>query len=242
MASVSSKGDTTQIANDSENEGMFEGYQYGRPFIYTEYKTDFLQFITDEWTSTLVEGGAGESTITLADLAHGNLLLTCDANENDGINLQLGGTAEGETTGESFAAVASKNLYFETRLKLNDVTQTDFFVGLHVEDTAIIASKGSDYIGFRSDDGDALLDAETSASSSASDTASLATLVDDTFVKLGFRITGTSKIEYWVDDTLTATITSDIPTALMKLSIAVLTGEAVANTMHVDYVFIAQER
>ena len=242
MPNVSQQGDRTQIANDSDNQGPFEGFLYGRPFAYTSYESDFTKFITDEWTSTLVEAGGGESTITLADLSGGQLLLTCDANENDGINLQLGGTAEGETTGESFAAVAGKNLYFETRIKMVDATQFDFFFGLHVEDTSVIASKGSDYIGFRSDDGDLELDVESSSGSSASDTTNIATLANDTFIKLAFKVTGVSKIECWVNDTLTSTITSDIPTALMKLSMCVLTGEAVANTAHVDYVGVWQEK
>jgi hypothetical protein len=43
------------------------------------------------WTVTLVEAGGGESTITKVDGIGGELLLTTDANENDGINMQLAG-------------------------------------------------------------------------------------------------------------------------------------------------------
>src|SRR5690349_11233321 len=39
-------------------------------------------------TETLVEAGAGESTVTYADVAGGVLRITTDAADNDGVNLQ----------------------------------------------------------------------------------------------------------------------------------------------------------
>src|SRR5262245_23521044 len=44
-----------------------------------------------DWTTTLVEAGAGESTITKPDGVDGGLLFTTDANEDDGINFQMKG-------------------------------------------------------------------------------------------------------------------------------------------------------
>tara|TARA_R100000049_G_C1951080_1_gene98960 strand:- start:621 stop:1274 length:654 start_codon:yes stop_codon:yes gene_type:complete len=216
---------------------MWDGYKFGRPGLYVEYINHFTDWVADSWTATEV----GTSLQDIEDIANGVLRLTSGGTENNGTQIQLGGTGDTETTGESFAPVAGKNLFLETRFKMNDVTQQDMFIGFHVQDTTIIAGRGSDYIGFRSDDGDALLDVESSASSSASDQASVNTMSDASWVKAGFKVTGTDKAEFYVDDALVATISTDIPTALMRLSICQLTGENAANELDIDYIFVAQE-
>lgn len=221
---------------------MWDGFKYGIPGLYYYYDSDFTKYVADEWTVTEVDVGANSTDQTLLDSAGGWLRIKSAGNEDDGAQLQLGGTGDGETIGESFAAVANRKLFFEARFQMNDVTQADLFFGLHVEDTTIIAGRGSDYIGFRTDDGDAALDVESASGSSASDVTTAATLVDATNIKVGFKINGTTSIEFWVNDVLTTTISSDIPTALMKLSIAYLTGEAVENNVDIDYIRIYQER
>lgn len=223
------------------NPGMWNDfYIQGRPFgKMCMYYNDFVSWVPDEWTITEVNA----STQLLGDERNGVLSITNAGAENDGAQMQLGGTGDGETVGESWAPAAGKNLWFECRWRsTTDADQTDVFVGLHVEDTTIIAGRGSDYIGFRVDDGDALLDCESCASSSASSQTALATIADNTFVTTGFKVTGTDKVEYYVNDVLTATISTNIPTALMKLSLATLTGEATNNIWAVDYVVIAQDR
>lgn len=227
-----------------ETPGMWQDcfHEY-QPFSRTcKYFNDFTEWVADAWTVTEVDAGAGATTQTLADARNGVLVLTSAQNEDDGCQAQLGGTGDGETVGESWAPEAGKNLWFEARIKMNDVTQQDMFVGLHIEDTAVIASKGTDFIGFRSDDGDALLDCECSASSVASSEAGVHTLVDDTWVTVGFKVTGTEKIEFYVNGDLVATQTTSIPTALMKLTLAQLTGEGAANSLSVDYVTVVQDR
>ncbi len=221
---------------------MWDGFKVGVPGLYYSYDTDFTEFVADEWTLTEVDVGANSTDLLLLDRAGGWLRIKGAGNEDDGAQLQLGGTADSETVGESFAAVANKKIFFETEIFMADVTQSDFFIGLHIQDTAIIASKGTDYIGFRSDDGDALLDVESASGSSASDITSVATLVDATVVKLGFVVNGTDSIDFWVDGAKVKTISSDIPTALMKLSIAYLNGEAAENDININYVRCYQER
>jgi len=237
---VSLDGTALKI-NEQEGKTMWDGYIHSaRPFgYYSKYENDFVSWVPDEWTITEVNA----STQTLLDERNGILRLTPAGAENDGSNMQLGGTGDGETTGESWTPLAGTNLYFETRVRSNtDVDQNDLFVGLHVQDTAIIASKGTDYIGFRIDDGDALVDVEVSSGSSASEETSVATAADATWIKLGFVVKSTSSIEFWVNDVKQATITTNIPTALMKLSLAHLSGEGTANVMDFDYVVVAQQR
>lgn len=220
---------------------MWDGFKFGQPGLYFYYDTDFTKYVADEWTVTEVDAGANSTDQLLLDRSGGWLRIKGAGNEDDGAQLQLGGTGDSETVGESFAAVSGKKLFFETEIFMVDVTQSDFFLGLHVQDTTIIAGRGSDYVGFRSDDGDALLDVESCASSSASDITSVATLVDATTVKLGFVIDGTTSVTFWVDDVAVSTISSDIPTALMKLSIAYLNGEAAENDININYIRCYQE-
>lgn len=224
-----------------ESPGMWQDfYVEGKPFSKTcIYYNDFVRWVADEWTITEVNA----ATQLLVDERNGILRITPAGAENDGAQLQLGGTGDGETTGECWAPAAGKNLWFECKVRsTTDVDQTDIFVGLHVEDTTIIAGRGSDYIGFRIDDGDANIDAETCSGSSASSETALGTGADNVWMVLGFKVTGTDKIEYYVNDVLKATITTNIPTALMKLSLCMLAGEGAANVVDYDYVVVAQDR
>ena len=229
-----------QRIKEIESPGMWQDfYDEMRPFGKTcVYKNDFTDWVADSWTVTEV----GTSLQKLTDERNGVLALTSGASENDGSNLQLGGTGDGETVGECFLPAVGKNLWFEIKLKSDDVTEHDFFVGLAIQDTAICASYPADLIGFRTDDGDALLDF-TSASTAAGATSDtgIHTLVNDTYVTLGFKVTGTDKIEYYVNGVKKGQ-TSNVPTTEMKLSIAHLTGEANAATLSVDYVVVAQDR
>lgn len=97
------------------------------------------------WVTTLVEAGAGETTITgaIAELG-GGLLITTDANENDGATLCRAGTG--------FQCAADKPWYFGTRLKVSEATQSDFYVGLSVTSTDPLGGV-TDGVAFRKVDG-----------------------------------------------------------------------------------------
>ncbi len=212
-----------------------EKVPFGRVSIY---KNDFTDWVADSWTITEV----GTSLQVLVDDRNGVLRLTSGGTENDGSNLQLGGSGDSETVGESWAPAAGKNLWFEARIRSDDVTEHDFFVGLSVQDTAVVASIGQAVIGFFSDDGSAGLDVYCKAASVLSSEQDIATLANNTYVKVGFKVTGTDKVEFYVNDVLKSTLTANIPTELMKLTIAQLTGEGNAASLDVDYVVVAQER
>jgi hypothetical protein len=230
----------SQRIKEVEAPGMWQDF-YGEivPFSRVSgYKNDFHSWIADEWTITEV----GTSLQVLVDARNGILRLTSGGTENDGSNLQLGGSGDSETVGESFIPAAGKNLWFEAYIRSDDVTQHDFFVGLSIQDTAICASYGADLIGFRTDDGDALLDftSSSTASGATSDTG-LTTLVDNTWYKVGFKVWGTSKIDYYVNDVLKGS-TTNVPSTEMKLSIAHLTGEGNAASLDVDFIQCWQDR
>ena len=223
-----------------DSPGMWQDfYEEKRPFgKMMVYKNDFCSWVSDEWTAT----EATAATQVLADERNGVLVLTAAATEDNGTQIQLGGSSDSETVGESWAPAAGKNMWFETRVASLDADQNDFFVGLHNEDTSIIAGRGTDYIGFYTIDESANLNCQSAATSVVSSQTALTTVVNSTYLVLGFKVSGVSKIEFYINNVMQATLSTNIPTALMRLSLANLTGAAVANTLSIDYVIMAQDR
>ena len=110
-----------------ETPGMWQDYYIEkRPFgKMSEYKDDFHAWVADAWTVTEV----GTCTQEIEDIRNGVLRLTSGSTENNGSQLQLGGSGDDETLGESFAPSSGTNLWFECRVKSNDVTQHDISAG-----------------------------------------------------------------------------------------------------------------
>ena len=181
----------------------------------------------NEWTVTRVEAGAGESTVTRTDAVGGALLITTDAAENDGVNMQ--------GIGEAFELTSDQVLYFGALgLKISDATQSDFFVGLAITDTDILGGV-TDRIGFEKLDGATAIKFMLEKDSTETLTASLATAVADTAYDLEFFFDG-STVEVFVNGVSVATpAVTNLPNdEFLRKSIHFLTGEAVAKTFTLD--------
>lgn len=201
-----------------------------------EFFDDFVRFVSASadaqigWTTTLVETGAGETTIATQDGTGGELLITTDAADNDGANLQVIKEAFGLLTSAS-----NRNVYFGIRMKSGEATQSDFLVGLCITDTDLLGGL-SDGVYFRKVDGSTAVAAVTEKDSTETETASVATFAADTYVILEFYYVGGS-VYFYVDGTLVATHTANIPDdELLTPSIHFLTGNAAIETMTVDWV------
>lgn len=196
-----------------------------------KFVDDFLGentgIVADKWAETAVNS----STAALGDAEGGILELVSAGAENDGIQLQL--------KSSSFSLASGRQLYFGTRLKVDDATQSDLFAGLAVTDTTILGGV-TDSIGFRKVDGSAAVEALTEKDSTETSTAGVHTLVDDTFVELEFFFDG-SRVEFFVNQASAGTHSANIPNDVaLRASLALLTGEAAARTMTVDWVRIFQ--
>lgn len=197
------------------------------------YMEDFVNFPVDDttgdplaWSTTVVEAGSGTTTFASTDASGGKAIITTAGNENDGGNYQL--------NGESFETTSDQDLYFGTKLAINDVDQTDLFIGLAVTDTTLLGGV-ADAIYFESVDGSATLSAVTEASSTETQSDSVGTLADDTEIELEFYWDGT-KVEFFVNGSSVATSTTNIPATQMRVSVHFLTGEATANTCTIDWI------
>ena len=195
---------------------------------------DFLSFNDESpWIGTQASAG----TATLADAKGGVLELdSASSTQHQGIQIQYGGA----TGAAAFVPNASAKIYFEARIKLDDIgsTTVQAFVGLSDVDTGIIASGANasdNHIGFEMINSTALdLKSEKGGSRSASGSAG--TLVDGTYVKVGFIVDGVSKITPYVNGKAGTAITTDIPVVALTPSFVCQSAGTTDPIMSVDWV------
>lgn len=196
-------------------------------------RDDFFRFSTNEYTLTTVEAGAGDATEVVSGPA-GLLTLTNDAEDNDSDQIQW--------IGEPFKLAANKSLWFEARLKVSDATQSDLICGLCITDTTLIGGM-TDGIYFRKDDGDANIDFVTEKDSTATSTDTGVDLVDDTYIRLGFLVDGTSSATPYINGIAKTAQTTNLPDDEdLTFSLALMNGEAVAKSVTIDYWTVHGER
>jgi hypothetical protein len=190
-----------------------------------------------DWLYT--KTGAGTTAIT--GESGGVLLITNAAADNDNVFLQWMGKNAG-TVGETFKFVLGKKLWFKTRFKTSDATQSDIVFGLQITDTAPLAV--SDGVFFLKADGAATVDLLVEKNSTATTTSAVATLVSATYITLGFVWDGVDRIDYYVDDVWKgkSVTTNLVDDEELAVSFGIQNGEAVAKTLSVDYIFVAAER
>lgn len=205
------------------------------------FNEDFVHF-TDAgagsdpvgWTTTMVETGAGgDSDFDSLDGSGGFGRMTTDNADNDGVSAQL--------NGEAFELTSDQVLYCGFfGVTINDVTQTDTFIGLAITDTAILGGV-TDRIGFENVDAAATLDFVLEKNNTQTTSSTVHTLVDATAVDLEFYFDGTN-IEVFVDGASVATpaVTNLPDDEQLRVSLEFLTGEAVANTADIDRITCIQ--
>lgn len=182
------------------------------------------------YTTTLVEGGAGETTVALKDGADGGvLLITTDAAENDGANIQA--------KGEAFKFTGSnKQIYFGARFKISEATQSDYLLGLCITDTDLLGGM-TDGLYFRKVDGSTTMAFVLEKDSTETATNYGTAIAADTWYTLEFLWDGTN-VDWWVngvEQTRPAT-TNLCNDEWLTPSIHVLTGAAAAITAEADWI------
>ena len=183
----------------------------------------------DGWSATLVELGAGESTIALQDAAGGQLLITADANEDDGAQMQL--------TTEAFKLVAGFPCYFGCRFQISEATQSDVLIGLCITDTTLLGGM-TDGVYFRKIDGATALKFTLEKNSAESEEAVGTTIVGATWYVVEFYFDG-ANVDAWVNGVQVARLAqTNLPDdEELTLSIAFLNGAAGAGkTATVDWI------
>jgi hypothetical protein len=208
------------------------------PTRYHTWFDDFDDYLAANWVRT----ATGTGTTVVNTGADGGLLLTTNsAADNDAVFYQWSENAAAGTA-ETFKFIAGKKLWFKSRLKVSDVTESDFVMGLQITDTTPLAV--SDGVFFRKDDGDTNLNFVVTKGSTATTTVITGQLANDTFITLGFYYNGVDKISIFINDAaVSSSVITNLPdTEELTLSFGVQNGEAVAKTMSVDYILVSKER
>ena len=182
-------------------------------------------------TVTLVEAGASESTVAFTDSAGGAILITSDANDNDGVNIQW--------NPEAFKLSSFDYFYMGARLKVSEATQSDLFVGLSVTATDILGGV-TDSIGFRKVDGATTLSALVEKDSTETVTT-VASTIGTSYIVLELVHDG-SGLEAFVNGVSAGAIsTANFPdNEELSPAIHFLAGSAVAKTCTVDWLRFIQ--
>ena len=207
----------------------------------TDYYETFLDFVRPndylaaDWTLTKTEAGASSHSVAIGNLAGGILVSTNDAADDDNAFFQY--------VKETFKYARAKALEFEIRFKLSDVTQSDFVAGLQITDTTPLAV--TDGIFFRSLDGVATVQLVVCKGSTESTLTLPDSLVNDTYVKLGFyHSENDDRIDAFVNDIRVGSLplTNAPDTEELALSFGHQNGEAVSKVLSVDYIRCIEQR
>jgi hypothetical protein len=201
------------------------------PLIGTLLDENFVTYnATDEYTLTQAVTG----TAAMSTAAPG--VLEIDSNSVtvvQGVNLQrnIGCTC--------FIPAAGKHIWAEFRFKVVDAaTSCEFFVGLSETDTAILdtsAMASTNCIAFWcvTDDGVMLFGSEKAGTGT---TTTSATLVEDTYVNVGFYVNGVTSVEGYYNGASvgTAHATAYVPIVAMFPSFVCQSSGTTDPIMHVQ--------
>ena len=204
------------------------------PTKYHTYWDDFdTTPIAAQWTLTATSAGTGTSAITVPDADGGLARITTAANENDGIYA--------EWISETFKLESGKKTWMKCRLSVGDAAQSDWLIGLHSTDTTPHDATMR-YI-FESVDGSAAVYFNNDNNTTDSDSSTVATMADDTFITLSAYYDGVTSIQLFANDALVTTMSSiTVPAAEMAVGFGYINGAAGAETADVDYILVIKER
>lgn len=185
------------------------------------------------WVTTVVEGGAGETTMVPAQTAGAVALITTDAAEYDGINAQV--------QGEAFKLTAGRPMYFGAKVTLSEATQIDFLVGLCELQTALLATSSAHAIGgtiegvfFWKNDAVTTIYAKTYKDNAATGSAALATAMDTSAHVYEIYWDGTTAY-FYCDGVLVTSVAAGLPDGDLTVSINVRAGSANARTATISW-------
>jgi hypothetical protein len=220
-----SQAPLTEISNG----GLTEGFG----FI-----DDFLAFddATARWL--LTNATSGTAIVDPAAIG-GALLLNAGATTlNQGVQIQMGG----EVASASFIASATSKIYYEARVKISTIGSTtgQIFVGLSEVLATLFASAANtstNHIGYEIFNTTAMgLHSEKGGVRDSS--AAAHTVVDGTYVKLGFVVDGLTKITPYVNGVAKTAITlvTAIPIVEMTPSFVCKAGATTRPVLSIDWV------
>jgi hypothetical protein len=220
--------------NNSPVGSIFNNIRVLDPTQYHTFFDDFDAYVAANWTVTETDSGATEA---LANGDGGLLLLTNTAADNDLVQLVK--------VGESFSMEAGKELYFRTRFKVSNATQSDVVVGLQVTNTDGSGAVTDGLYFFKADDATSISVVLRKNATTGSTTAVVTTMADDTFIVLEAYYDGVDRLYYGYNGNVVGYLDASstfLPDTTLAPMMEIKNGNAVARTMTMDYLFAAKAR
>jgi hypothetical protein len=200
-------------------------------------------FLFDDFTEGIITGkqvatAATSGTFAMDDQVNGVAILDSGATTaHQGIQVQWGG---GSTTGEIYKPAAGKKIWLEALLKFTaSSTGPEFALGFSIQDTTLIATGAlsSQFLGIKSLTSNNVLLGTAKDGSSETATATIGTVTDATWTKLGLKVTGTGLIEFYFNGVKsTVTATANIPTTELKPVIVCQSSGTTQPTIQLDWI------
>jgi hypothetical protein len=194
---------------------------------------------TNVWTEVNDNAGTG---LTVLDERGGIAAFTNDVGNNDFYYYVA--------RSEIAALNSSKDLWFFTKMRILDVDQADWFIGLCAKVSAADALFDArvDSIGFFGTDGSAIVRLEVNKdSTSVPNTDGVLTLSDSTIVNLAFHVVGTSEVHFFgglpgARYSYLGTIATNLPDdEEMAVAFGCRNGQASANAMGISRTIVIQD-
>lgn len=205
--------------------------------FFTDFESVSAGTTGTDWLTTNV---GVTPTVVATSVDGGAALITNTAGVSDSCFLQWMGKNAG-TVVEPFLITAGKRMWFKARFKVSDATLSAVVMGLQITDTTPLAV--SDGVYFIKPAAAATMNFVVTASSTATTASAVATLANNTFIDVGFQYDGDSRIIYYINNAKAGSVAvTNMPTHALTASFGIQNGEAVAKTMTVDYIFVAEER
>ena len=182
-----------------------------------------------EWS----QAGVGTEVVAVAAGAGGILSIATGTTDEDNASLQAAAL--------NILFDTSKELWYRSKLQVDDATLAAIFAGITDGAADPIADLPEDGIFFRKDEGDLLIDfVVRSGDAEVVLAAAVGTIADDVDVELAFHYDGQGGLRAYVDDALVfsnqALTAALLPAAvLMTGAFFVENGEAAARTVLMDY-------
>jgi hypothetical protein len=228
------------FAGKENPKKWFENLPIDRNPDYVIYMDDFTGVALDNTNDWTVVKDSSASAAIAADVVGGAVTLSSQATtDNDGASIQ---------GNEIFAVASGKDIWFETKITPTDAEgdAMDICIGLTVNfatnPEAMLTA--ADRIVFQVDDGDSNIDCVTEKDGTATTTDSGVDIASGTAVTLGLHVKSTGSVEFFVNRSLVATHTANIPDdENLALGAMELSGSATGTkSMNIDYIFAAQDR
>lgn len=188
---------------------------------------------------------------TMTQATTGTWEMDADA-ENGVLSLDSNSTTaaqgiQAQKTLASFKPKAGRAIWYKSKVKVTGIANlnAELFIGLAEIDPTVIAASAvttNNHIGFSSVTDNGILLAN-SAKAGTGATTTGTTIVSDTWITLGFKVSGLDSVSFYVNGAqVSALPTANIPIVVLAPTFVCQSGGTDQPVLHVDYVIVEQTR